>query len=664
MTVATLQRTSRANARSEIVPFNRSSSGVPSLRSGAAAQAQARSQIMPFTRSPNAVAPLANSPSSPQALPIPAPRIQEPLSKPLPTRSTISPTPVRVPSLSAPIGSGVGGSLARLAGTAAQIRADQIADQRVRNANPQDYGKAGPNFNKYAGDRQRQASKDFFKGLGDLANRVKDAASRALSGNPHLDPKKFNPPGDPTYLPDKSYGEPGQVYQLNPVASYKVKSTGAAAGTSSIAPFAIAPFSGIFTSSNSTGILYQIRYTSAAFSTYGQQITETFGSEATDSSIAVSGVTLNVFPQGGAPMPQPDQAPGTAAGFQPGDSVILDPGSLPDFGILPGLRPVPKPQRQPQPQKQTDPTKSPFPETYPDLKPSPFPAPSPLPSLPDLPMPDQAVPGLNPTPARRRAPGVAPIKNPASNPETEIDKITQPAPALDQPTPDRCKDPCIQLIVDGQDDCCDEKTITIKKFKSCFTVNELGESIKQVDFELSDITVLSSFAEAYQTLYDRIFAIESLQCEPCNAIAAIPEWWAVRTGADRPQGVLVYANLVNGKRGTSRWSLTIPHYNPVFNYSGLQFPTYTKGSHFATLTLPDNSKLTVNADSQPSAEMVISQLIPFINPDRLPSSNVGFDIHTGRRKGQPLAVVEVVPVALHYFATGQRNMMPTWVIDL
>ena len=107
----------------------------------------------------------------------------------------------------------------------------------------------------------------------------------------------------------------------------------------------------------------------------------------------------------------------------------------------------------------------------------------------------------------------------------------------------------------------------------------------------------------------------------------------------------------------------MPHYNPIYQHN-LQFPQYTKGSYFGTLTLIDNSKLTVNAQSEVEAESVIRQFIPFIKSEMLPKDTQDLDIHTGRRKGKALTVTDVVPVAIHFFSTGQRDLMPDWVIDL
>ncbi|MEO1592003.1 MAG: hypothetical protein AAFU71_12010, partial [Cyanobacteria bacterium J06632_22] len=147
---------------------------------------------------------------------------------------------------------------------------------------------------------------------------------------------------------------------------------------------------------------------------------------------------------------------------------------------------------------------------------------------------------------------------------------------------------------------------------------------------------------------------ERLRCMESGAVA-IPEWWAVRPGADVPQ----LAISLRAVQGESRWSFTIPHYNKGQDFRP-QLPQFTKGSYFSTLTLVDNTKLVINANSFEEGERVINALIPLIDPAYLPPGN---GIHQGRRRGQGLTVAEVKPTKAAFYSTGQKTSKPDYFVD-
>lgn len=145
----------------------------------------------------------------------------------------------------------------------------------------------------------------------------------------------------------------------------------------------------------------------------------------------------------------------------------------------------------------------------------------------------------------------------------------------------------------------------------------------------------------------------------CDTIAAVPEWWQVRIGADRPQMVIQFGEVQeNDKVGPAKWPITIPHY---YWSEGTvpAIPTYTKGSWEGILTLKDNSKLIVNAISQSEAFAVINALEIYIDPSMLQDSF----IKVGERRGQPLQEVQVTPVVGKFFATGQKDLEPSWTVS-
>lgn len=154
--------------------------------------------------------------------------------------------------------------------------------------------------------------------------------------------------------------------------------------------------------------------------------------------------------------------------------------------------------------------------------------------------------------------------------------------------------------------------------------------------------------------------LAKIGCEDGCAIAAIPEWWQVRIGADRPQLVVLFGeSLANGKTGRSRYPLTIPHYVKPESFSPT-LPSYVKGQWEGILTLKDNSKVIVNAVSEAVAENIINSVKLLINPAMLDGSF----IKIGQRKGQILKQILVKPCTAKFFATGQKDTNPDWTKTL
>lgn len=147
-------------------------------------------------------------------------------------------------------------------------------------------------------------------------------------------------------------------------------------------------------------------------------------------------------------------------------------------------------------------------------------------------------------------------------------------------------------------------------------------------------------------------------CEK-EAVAALPESWAVRPG-QRSQLVVVFAELGrNGKPiGSSRWSFAIPHYRG----SAAAPPAisgYSRGQVMGTLILADNSQVVVNCQTQAEAERVLNQVRRLIQPQYVQNAHMKFTT----RKGATIQPKTVKPVYAKYFSTGQKNMIPDWIVE-
>ncbi|WP_156119854.1 hypothetical protein [Leptolyngbya sp. KIOST-1] len=152
---------------------------------------------------------------------------------------------------------------------------------------------------------------------------------------------------------------------------------------------------------------------------------------------------------------------------------------------------------------------------------------------------------------------------------------------------------------------------------------------------------------------------DNTRCEPPPPIATVPEWWQVRVGADRPQLVVLYAEIKkDGSLGQSRWPLTIPWFNASLRSElKRRLPSYNKGQWQGMLTLNDNSKILVHARTKTEAESTINTLARIIVSEQRPKP---IAIVTGERQGTALKKVSVVPTVAHFYPTGQKNMKPAW----
>jgi len=155
-------------------------------------------------------------------------------------------------------------------------------------------------------------------------------------------------------------------------------------------------------------------------------------------------------------------------------------------------------------------------------------------------------------------------------------------------------------------------------------------------------------------------ALEKIGQESCCKAIAIPEWWQMRVGAERPQFVIQFGKIESsGTMGSSRWSLTIPHYRHPEGYRP-NIPQYTRGQYFAAYTCKDNSKLVVHCKDRAEMNRVLPMFVACIKDDQRPSTPI---VHYGERTGQALTVATVKPTVGHYYATGQKDIKPNWSIN-
>ncbi|WP_016951246.1 hypothetical protein [Anabaena sp. PCC 7108] len=120
--------------------------------------------------------------------------------------------------------------------------------------------------------------------------------------------------------------------------------------------------------------------------------------------------------------------------------------------------------------------------------------------------------------------------------------------------------------------------------------------------------------------------------------------------------VIQYAELLeNGKLGSSRWILTIPHYNKPKEFK-LKMPDYSKGDYEAIKELNDNSKIIVNAASETECIKVINACLQHV-PEKY---TLGSKPPKVGKREKVYKKCKVTAVRSHFFLTGQKDLIPTW----
>ena len=401
---------------------------------------------------------------------------------------------------------------------------------------------------------------------------------------------------------------------------------------------------------------------------------------------------------GPATIPQ-TVTPSDLSGLEPVPATLLEPDAPQQYEPIgrpeapphptPQPAPQPLPQQIPRPSPLPRPTQRPQPAKDPTAQPNPFPQPDPDPQAPPAPdsnPSDSPWPWFDPDPFKNpfspfnpaNNPGIQPYRNTSTTtrplrpdfpgtstgsstssldapdiltaqyPQTQPEPLPKPAPEADM-----CKDPCIADMHDtskGQK----PKSISYKVFKKC------GDS--GPEFETKTLSVPSDQADALKILLDDAADRQGEKCSTEQSTLTIPEWWAVRPGADRPQFCIMYAEKFStGKLGKSRWQLTIPHYNRPKGAKP-QIPEYKKGNWMGTLTLTDNSKIRINAASASECRRVLNKLKILIPVDKRTINGKAIKPTILERADGDLKECTVTPIRGDFYKTGQKQSIPDWVV--
>ena len=150
-----------------------------------------------------------------------------------------------------------------------------------------------------------------------------------------------------------------------------------------------------------------------------------------------------------------------------------------------------------------------------------------------------------------------------------------------------------------------------------------------------------------------LLAAKGCECEHGDLVASFPDWWPVRLGAERAQLVVVYRK---GMTNTYH-QIAIPWPSSTAKPTESPLPPYRKGNFHTVLTLTDNSKMICNVANAAEGEKMLAAAKALILPSML--GNPPRE-HCVPRKGPAIGEADMIPVRVDYYATGQRDLMPTW----
>jgi hypothetical protein len=194
----------------------------------------------------------------------------------------------------------------------------------------------------------------------------------------------------------------------------------------------------------------------------------------------------------------------------------------------------------------------------------------------------------------------------------------------------------------------DEATCETYPFEYSYGVCNNGE------FKIEPRTLLLAQkpTPALRREFDDVLAATALACGK-DAIAAIPDWWQVRIGADRPQIVVAF------RKADSRTyhQIALPHPTNAAKWTENLLGSYQKGPWSGILTLKDNSKFIINCETKAEATRMVAKAKALIRPDMQFSPSA--EQYT-ERKGNAVGVATMRGRQAYYFPTGQRDSKPEW----
>lgn len=188
-----------------------------------------------------------------------------------------------------------------------------------------------------------------------------------------------------------------------------------------------------------------------------------------------------------------------------------------------------------------------------------------------------------------------------------------------------------------------------------FTYIDENEEEQTIDFEVNGIGI-DAIYKALEMNYDANEEIWNKVKDGLNAIASLPDVYAVKTNRYKPQ-LQVFYKTKDDSRRSSRWHFTIPHFDPS-KKNRLDPPSYVKGSIMCVLELNDNSQIVINAKTKKEGKKIIRYFLPLIDRQQTRDINIE-QIKYHEIPNRNLLEIEVKPDIAKFFEEG-TNELPLW----
>ena len=221
-----------------------------------------------------------------------------------------------------------------------------------------------------------------------------------------------------------------------------------------------------------------------------------------------------------------------------------------------------------------------------------------------------------------------------------------------------------QAIVIINETCCSPKNkdkpvelspVALQKFVRCNPDTNKPEYATYVG------SVLKGTEITEQTKALQLANIEGQQCDKCDPVVTVPEWFQIRIEGKVPQLILVSQEVrPNGTLGNDYYPITIPHPKSTAKPKAKLTTEYQKGDWQGLLTLNDNSKSIVNCKSEAEAKRVIEEIKTLIDPAFLTESTIKISYYPNNKFKQ----IRMRNYRADYYSKGLRKLKPDWRVWL
>jgi hypothetical protein len=231
---------------------------------------------------------------------------------------------------------------------------------------------------------------------------------------------------------------------------------------------------------------------------------------------------------------------------------------------------------------------------------------------------------------------------------------TEPVDPNDYDREEDDKVACKWLTENNQDvDQLEIGTYTYQKFTGCNFRSDGSENF----YEEKEIRAPKGLGESLVAILDTQSKMLGALCVLPVPVPVVPDWLPQKV-SNVPKLVVLFAEEKNGKKQSAKYEITIPHWiKSQSDTKAGDFTSYTKGQSQCIYEMKDGSRITVNADGDSLAENIVRMLLNGVDP----AYKNGDVPPAGKRRGRPLAKIDLFPVEARFYDKNTDEIKPIWV---